>query len=268
MFMAKKSPVTRKHAPGPEKKTSKDPLEALRIRITKMRRSAFKPIVEEGDGPTSSSKFSGKAFIPEGEVWPLCPNCKRPMQLFLQLDLGALPKEIDRCFGTGLLQMFYCTSFEPNCEVESSGWLPFSKNCVLRILKLKGPGKDLKIPPIDRFFPPKRILGWKTIDDYPGLEVMDELGVEIANETYDRIFEQDSKLTWPSPDQKDKLGGWPFWCQSPEYPQCPKCGKTMRLLFQLDSEDNLPYMFGDVGTGHITQCEEHLDVVAFGWACH
>ena len=38
-------------------------------------------------------------------------------------------------------------------------------------------------------------------------------------------------------------------------------------IFQLDSEDHVPFMFGDVGTGHITQCPEHLEVVAFGWAC-
>jgi uncharacterized protein YwqG len=266
--MAKKVKSPNKGAHAPDKKRSKDPLESLRTRISKMRHWAFKPLVEEGDGPVTSSKFSGKAHIPEGEDWPSCPNCKRPMQLFLQLDLGSLPKELEGCYGTGLLQMFYCTSYEPNCEVDNSGWLPFSKNCVLRILRPKGPGKNLKIPPIDRYFPAKRIIGWKRIDDYPGLEVMDELGVEIANETYDRIFKEDSKSVWPSPDQKDKLGGWPFWCQSPEYPQCPKCGKIMRLLFQLDSEDNLPYMFGDVGTGHITQCEDHLDIVAFGWACH
>jgi hypothetical protein len=39
-------------------------------------------------------------------------------------------------------------------------------------------------------------------------------------------------------------------------------------VFQIDSEDNLPYMFGDVGCAHITQCPEHKEVVAFGWACH
>jgi uncharacterized protein YwqG len=266
--MAKKAPSPKKDAKGPNKKRSKDPLETLRRKVKSMMRPAFRPVVEEGDGPTTSSKFSGKAFIPEGEDWPSCPNCKRPMQLFLQLDLGSLPKDLEGGFGTGLLQMFYCTSYEPNCEVENSGWLPFSKNGVLRVIKPKGPGKEIEIPSIERYFPAKCIVEWKPIDDYPGLEVMDELGVNIANETYDRIFKEDSKRTWPSPDQKDKLGGWPFWCQSPEYPQCPKCGKTMRLLFQLDSEDDLPYMFGDVGTGHITQCEEHLEVVAFGWACH
>lgn len=66
----------------------------------------------------------------------------------------------------------------------------------------------------------------------------------------------------------DKLAGWPTWVQNPEYPSCPRCESQMVYVFQLDSEDNLPYMFVDVGRGHITQCPRHLDVVAFGWACY
>ena len=42
----------------------------------------------------------------------------------------------------------------------------------------------------------------------------------------------------------------------------------MRLVFQLDSEDNLPFMFGDLGIGHITQCPTRLHVVTFHWHCH
>ena len=40
-------------------------------------------------------------------------------------------------------------------------------------------------------------------------------------------------------------------------------------MFSVDAEteDHVPYMFGDAGCGHITQCRERLDVVAFGWAC-
>jgi hypothetical protein len=41
----------------------------------------------------------------------------------------------------------------------------------------------------------------------------------------------------------------------------------MRHVFQLDSEDHLPFLFGDAGTGHLTQCPQHHEVVAFGWAC-
>jgi uncharacterized protein YwqG len=42
----------------------------------------------------------------------------------------------------------------------------------------------------------------------------------------------------------------------------------MRMVFQLDSEKSLPFMFGDAGIGHVTQCPDHLEVVAFGWACY
>ena len=41
----------------------------------------------------------------------------------------------------------------------------------------------------------------------------------------------------------------------------------MALVFQVDSEDHVPFMFGDTGCGHVTQCPDHKDVVAFGWAC-
>jgi uncharacterized protein YwqG len=45
----------------------------------------------------------------------------------------------------------------------------------------------------------------------------------------------------------DKLGGWPNWMQGVDYPQCTKCNKSLVYLFQIDSEDNLPDMFGDSG---------------------
>jgi uncharacterized protein YwqG len=65
----------------------------------------------------------------------------------------------------------------------------------------------------------------------------------------------------------DKLGGWPYWIQGVEYPACPVCQAEMHMVFQLDSNDNLDFMFGDVGTGHITQCPVHKSVVTFSWAC-
>jgi len=38
-------------------------------------------------------------------------------------------------------------------------------------------------------------------------------------------------------------------------------------LFQLASENNLPYMFGDAGIGHLTQSPENKEELGFGWAC-
>jgi hypothetical protein len=65
----------------------------------------------------------------------------------------------------------------------------------------------------------------------------------------------------------DKLGGWPRWVQSVEYPRCPDCGAEMRYLLQLAWHDNLPVDLGDLGTGHLTYCPSHPRMLTFAFQC-
>jgi hypothetical protein len=65
----------------------------------------------------------------------------------------------------------------------------------------------------------------------------------------------------------DKLGGYPLWIQEDYCPQCPRCGTTMKYVFQLDCECNLPFSFGGNGCGHITQCPNHKEIVEFTYEC-
>jgi hypothetical protein len=41
----------------------------------------------------------------------------------------------------------------------------------------------------------------------------------------------------------------------------------MALILQVDSEQTLPTVFGDMGIGHLTQCANHAAVLGFVWAC-
>lgn len=201
------------------------------------------------------------------------------MQLFLQLDLTELPKELGGRFGDGLLQLFYCVNFD--CDKSLEAWQPFAEPTVVRVVHPTGQGRtDVNVPA--EHFPPRTIIRWEIDADFPSADEHGELGL-----VYDYDF--DAKrvaVSWPEsgvtlknldfetagsiarPQTGDKLSGWPYWVQSAEYPSCPKCGKRMQFVFQIDSEKNLPFMFGDVGCGHITQCAEHQDVLAFGWACY
>jgi hypothetical protein len=140
----------------------------------------------------------------------------------------------------------------------------------------------LTAPHQDGHFPAKRIVGWTRFLDLPKPSEHDELGLR-----YSYNFEAGSvKLECPelgpvfdtikhhmlaeniaNSELSDKLAGWPAWIQNVEYPNCPRCGRRMVLVFQVDSEDNVPFMFGDAGCGHVTQCPEHKEVVAFAWAC-
>ncbi|MCU0533873.1 MAG: YwqG family protein [Hydrococcus sp. Prado102] len=40
-----------------------------------------------------------------------------------------------------------------------------------------------------------------------------------------------------------------------------------QLVFQIESHENVPYMWGDGGVGYILQCPIHKEEVAFLWQC-
>lgn len=245
------------------------------------RRPAWKPVVEAGDGPATASKFCGTPWTGPDAPWPNCGHCRQPLQPFLQLDLDDLPAELGQPFGTGLLQLFYCVRDE--CQ-GYGGWEPFGDDLSrVRVVHPTGTEPNTTLPHPVGSFPAKRIVGWERFLDLPKPEEHRELGlkyvydhkagtVRLECEGLGLVFEnvRDPNLAENIANSSlgDKLAGWPAWVQNVEYPSCPQCGRRMSLVFQVDSEHNVPFMFGDAGCGHVTQCPEHKEVVAFAWACH
>jgi hypothetical protein len=196
------------------------------------------------------------------------------MPLFLQLNLAHLPGALTTTVGASLLQLFYCT----HCD---DAWAPFALTSLVRLVQPIGASASA-VPPSGSFAA-KTIIDWQAFDDFPNPQDHPQLGL---NYEYDFGTPLRTTATCPelgltievidddylaeqicSASPGDKLAGWPLWIQGSEYPYCPRCRQQMRLVFQIDSENHLPFMFGDAGTGHITQCPEHTDIVAFGWAC-
>jgi hypothetical protein len=261
--------------------TKEEIVETLGPWLAKQSHPAWKPIVVEGDGSATASKFCSIPWIGPDAPWPECGNCNHPLSLFLQLDLGNLPEELGRRFGTGLLQLFYCT--RDDCQGDG-GWEPFADDLSrVRVVHPSHSTPTVSVTPQYVLLPARRIVGWTRFNDLPMPCEHDELGLKY---TYD--FDAGTlRLECPAlgfdltnpmshcPAEEiatsqpgDKLAGWPAWVQNVEYPNCPHCGRRMIHVFQVDSEDNIPFMFGDVGRGHITQCPEHKEIVAFGWACY
>jgi hypothetical protein len=178
------------------------------------------------------------------------------MQLFLQLNLDTLPEHNDH----GLLQLFYCTYTDDADHADCESFTPFSRYTIVRVVSPKGK-HNAKVSLPEGAFPAVTIIGWKPFDDFPQAQELEAMGVNVSPELDQELADSDY------PGQGDKLSGWPDWIQGVEYPYCPVCGAKMLHLFQLTSEEHIPFAFGDEGTGHITQCPVHADVVAFGWAC-
>lgn len=234
---------------------------ALQERLSAHRRRAWCPETVDGDGAPDGSKFSGGPALCPGEEWPRCGNCGAPLQLFVQLNARDLPAEAAERLAGGVLQLFYCTSTEPACEADCEAWSPRSSSTLVRLLAPAEVDAGCAVPMPPGMFPPKRIVSWSPVDDYPDAEELEEMGVALTDAEADLLYGTGVPRTG------DKLLGWPAWVQSVEYPECPDCGGRMEMIFQLESEDNVPFMFGDAGTGHVTQCPHHPRQLAFGWAC-
>jgi hypothetical protein len=183
------------------------------------------------------------------------------MQLFVQLAGDDLPAEARTRIAPGeIVQLFYCTREDPHCESVCDAWAPHSRSTLLRLVVPVDGQADGPVVPEDMFLA-TRIVAWTAGDDYPNFEELDDRGVTLTDADLDTLGES-------FPRFGEKLLGWPAWVQGVEYPECRQCGRRMELLFQIDSEHDLPFMFGDSGVAHVTQCAEHRAELAFGWACY
>lgn len=121
-------------------------------------------------------------------------------------------------------------------------------------------------------FPPKLIIDWQKVDDYPSGDELEKLcwksyGSSVScDDWYFLENLHDAGMLYPI--RGDKLAGWPDWVQFCEYPSCPSCNRKMeQLIYQPSSSNNIPLLWGDAGSGYIFQCSEHKDRVAFLWQC-
>jgi len=224
-----------------------------------LKRTAFVPTLKDGPGDERGSRFFGAPWLPEGKTWPLCKNCRLTLSLLLQINLSELPT---KAFGSeGILQVFYCFNDSPHCEVEAEAFFPRSKSVICRKVSA-GEGKLGKgTPPVKK--KARQIVGYEEADDYPHFEdaLSDEMGLDLDEDFYDEDEIMDLTRTG------HKVAGWPCWVQGAERPKCSQCQKSMHVLMQIDSDESLGVQWGDVGIAHLTQCPDHHDELAFGWAC-
>jgi hypothetical protein len=232
-------------------------------------RVAYRPQLVADDSAITASKFGGTGFLRDGETWPACGNCKQRMPLFVQIDLATCPEALKHPHREGLVQLFYCTSDEPLCEVDCRGWQAGAICMLVRWLAppLRRPERLSEAPPSlsswRREVQPSRVAAWiaeaPELPDYAEMQRLDS----DATEDWTALDDLDVVAR-----NLDKLGGWPSWVQDPAYPNCPDCGVPMQYLLQLESNGACGHQFGDLGRGHLFQCATHPERVAFNWAGH
>ncbi len=251
---------------------------------------SWRPLVQDGDGSVVDSKFCGLPYLAPGDEWPLCGTCGKPMQFMMQINFSQVPAEARLYQGNSLLQMWYCVR---ECNFDAGKRLdPAAKSKLVRITPLGGGAPTVNVPDsgasqvIGGTFPAKRIVGWeKQRDEFPDVTQWESL---LPTDLREKIFATldshfDPPQSWLYPEKGDKLGGWARLHTKNTPPMCPLCSSEMRLVFQIQSDDHLPYLWRprfpngtplgrpwttahiSKGTGYIIQCQIHQDQVAFTW---
>lgn len=117
--------------------------------------------------------------------------------------------------------------------------------------------------------PVVRPAGWEVVEQEPEVaaEPLPEVAVTFV-ESSARWRLQDWALS-NGRENLNRLGGEPTWIQSPDFPHCPDCGRTMRFLLQLDSFDlasGPEWLWGSGGVLYTFWCDG-CAVSATLWQC-
>ncbi|WP_423832503.1 DUF1963 domain-containing protein [Streptomyces manipurensis] len=207
-------------------------VEQLFPEVAPLRRRTVRLHPRAGAPTVRDSSVGGPLLWPAEEEWPVCPEHHRsPMVPVVQVHaadaLGLVPFPA----GCDLLQVLWCPRRHDGCWV-----LP-----EVRWRDAAAVGAVREAPVVDGEVPSGRIprpcvVHPELVDEYPSWDLPEEL--------WDRLelrFEQVEAATgWDyqrhlATAPGTKLGGYPGWCQDPQWPDCAGCGERMEHLLTVES---------------------------------
>lgn len=208
------------------------------------------------------SHFGGHPYFETGEEWPKSKNGKHLDFIFQVFNAP----ELELPSGIALVQFFYDWEEFP-WSTENDGWLvkTYSKVDQEKSTFISKP-KDLRKSKFCKveFKQQSSLPDWEGIDLY-GNNASKLSCVLNQDEPWDAYRQIATKLVGEQ-DYQSQLGGYPKWVQGESTPNGID-GNPMKLLFQIDSEDNAGLMWGDVGLIYVFY-DERTERIEFTLQCH
>ncbi|AXT54652.1 DUF1963 domain-containing protein [Aquimarina sp. AD1] len=229
-------------------------LNELNLKSTSDLENLVKPLIRQATkleiSPASrppensqmNSHFGGNPYFEKGEKWPVTKKGKSLDFIFQVFNKpeSQLPDNIE------LIQFYYDWDEFP-WDTSDDGWL------VKVYKKIDPKNTEFIVKPIDLekpkyceiiFEPSNSLPDWEGISeyDYNAQKLSCILNEDQPWDNYGKIVE---KLVGEQ-NYQSQLGGYPKWIQGESTPK-DKNGNNMKLLFQIDSEENANLMWGDSG---------------------
>lgn len=210
---------------------------------------AIQIIVEEPTpeqkGSQLQSHFGGIPYFERGEKWPRANNGE-PLDFVFQYFFD---KNTDN-HNIKLVQLYYSFKLSPWFS-GSEGWLVKTYKQIDRnkMVQISCPNDDNRVSHCN--ITTKAI---STLPDWEGTILwcnnLADLSEQIDPERPWQNYMKAAAQVVGNTDYRCQIGGYPQWVQGNDTPLC-KNGNPMKLLFQLDSDDNAGIMWGDMGLLYI-----------------
>jgi uncharacterized protein YwqG len=219
--------------PTPEQFFNTDLVKAL-INKYKRQTTLLRPHKSEIAIGQQESKFGGIPNFTGFDIYPCCDDCKTPLNFVLQLYKTDFPSFYFPD-NTDLFQLFRC----PNNDCPAGYSEQYDHKMFHYYLTsttdnklLAKPSHNLsnaenEVP--DCYLKPQVTDDFPNFDDFEGNDFVN-IEEQFGNDLTELFMDKYSAIS------NSKLGGYPSFTQSPEYPTC-SCGKTKEFFFQLSSED-------------------------------
>lgn len=197
------------------------------------------------------SHFGGQPYFEEGDEWYKSKDGRRLDFIFQIFNNGEieLPKSIK------LIQFFYDSEEFP-WQTEEDGWFVkiYETLNTNKMIKIDNPKENEEKNYCEILF--KSV---KSLPDWEGINLYEKRAYKTTSylnfdndwDAYEKVVE---KLIGEQ-DFQSQLGGYPRWVQGESTPTLSN-GENMKLLFQIDSEENAGLMWGDVGLVYVFYDEQ------------
>ena len=208
------------------------------------------------------SQFGGQPYFEAGEEWPTTKRGEHLDFIFQVFNT----RELELPDSIRLVQFYYrWKGFA--LETVDDGWLVKIYEQIDRenSLLLKRPSELEQTPYCEISF-----SSIKSLPDWEGIEIHDENASKLScvldeDEPWDSYDQVVAKLIGEQ-GYHSQIGGYPKWVQGESTPTSNR-GVSMKLLFQIESEDNANLMWGDVGLIYVFY-EEETGRIEFTLQCH
>ncbi|MEX2218677.1 MAG: DUF1963 domain-containing protein [Phycisphaerales bacterium] len=224
---------------------------------------------QRSSGPLATC-FGGPPYAERGDAWPVCGGCGAGLTFVFQWNAGELP----HAPRPGLYVFYYCfncNSWGDESDRGKSLWLlrRYAAPSAERSVHLddRSPQDNRCTPCAVRIEPALSLPDWQGIDEIE--PELTDAAVALNSDNPWEVYDEVAKAILGSePTLRTQVGGYPLWVQGEGTPDCRRCERRMRLLAQIDSEDEASIMWGDCGCVYLFGCEEHTEEFRLELQCY